>query len=193
MTDRQITGSVLLLLLAFIISYLSAPGTLKRSQDISIPCSEQVAGRIVIELDGAERNAGIYFLSDGASVSDLLAVSGQQNSYKIDRRALDTMLISGYKVSVNSPGDQAANISIGRIETSKRLALDMPIDLNSATVDDLILISGIGEKTAEKIVNYRTGIGKFRKLEQLKNVKGIKEKKFAKLSKYFYLETKNKI
>ena len=56
-----------------------------------------------------------------------------------------------------------------------------PVNLNSATVEDLATLPGIGEKTAEKIIEYREKNGPFKKVEELMNVQGIGEKSFLKL------------
>lgn len=62
------------------------------------------------------------------------------------------------------------------------------LHLNTATKEELILIDGIGEKTAEKIIAYRDAIGGFTSLEQLMEIEGIGEKKFALWSRYLTLE-----
>ena len=55
------------------------------------------------------------------------------------------------------------------------------INLNAATIDQLETLPGIGRKTAERIIEYRTKSGGFKKIEDLMNVKGIGEKSFLKL------------
>ena len=55
------------------------------------------------------------------------------------------------------------------------------INLNTATVDQLMTLPGIGQKTAERILEYRTKSGGFKKIEELMNVKGIGEKSFLKI------------
>jgi competence protein ComEA len=55
------------------------------------------------------------------------------------------------------------------------------INLNTATVDQLETLPGIGRKTAERIIEYRTKSGGFKRIEDLMNVKGIGEKSFLKL------------
>jgi len=52
----------------------------------------------------------------------------------------------------------------------------MAIDINTATKEDLIKIKGIGEKKAERIIQYRKEHGKFNSIDELKNVKGIGNK-----------------
>jgi comEA protein len=62
------------------------------------------------------------------------------------------------------------------------------INLNSASREELMKISGIGKKTAENIYSYREEKGKFKTLDELMNVKGIGNAKFAKFKKYLYIK-----
>ena len=55
------------------------------------------------------------------------------------------------------------------------------INLNTATVKELETLPGVGTRTAERIVEYRTKKGPFKKIEELMNVQGIGEKSFLKL------------
>lgn len=65
------------------------------------------------------------------------------------------------------------------------------INLNSATIEQLIELKGIGEKTALKIVEYRK-TSQFTKIEDLLNVKGIGEKTFKNISSQLTVEQKKK-
>lgn len=58
------------------------------------------------------------------------------------------------------------------------------INLNTATLDQLETLPGIGRKTAERILEYRTKSGAFKRIEELMNVKGIGEKSFLKLKPF---------
>lgn len=55
------------------------------------------------------------------------------------------------------------------------------INLNSATAEQLQNLPGVGPVTAKAIVEYRTKVGKFNKIEEVINVKGIGEKKFQRI------------
>ena len=55
------------------------------------------------------------------------------------------------------------------------------LNLNSATLEQLQALPGIGPKTAQLIVEYRQKSGGFKKVEELMNIKGIGEKSFLKL------------
>ena len=60
----------------------------------------------------------------------------------------------------------------------------MLVNINSATQTDLESLPGIGPSTAIKIINYRNENGKFKSIEDLKNVSGIGEAKFNNIKKY---------
>ena len=56
-----------------------------------------------------------------------------------------------------------------------------PINLNTATAAQIATLPGIGPKTADLVVQYRTKNGPFKKIEELMNVRGIGEKSFLKI------------
>ena len=62
------------------------------------------------------------------------------------------------------------------------------ININKASIEDLLKLPGIGEKTAENIINFREKITRFKKLEDILNVKGIGNSKLNKIKKYIYIE-----
>jgi comEA protein len=63
------------------------------------------------------------------------------------------------------------------------------VNLNTATADQLANLPGIGPKTADLIIQYRTKNGPFKKIEELMNVRGIGEKSFLKLKSRLTVST----
>ena len=66
--------------------------------------------------------------------------------------------------------------------------VEKSININTAGVTELVKLPGIGEKTAEKIIQLRNQKGKFRRLEDLMEVRGIGEVKFNKIKMYLYID-----
>ena len=75
------------------------------------------------------------------------------------------------------------------IDTGRKMTttIDQKININTATMEDLMTIPGIGPKTSENIVQYRSQIGQFRAIEDLLNVKGIGPKTLEKIRPFLGL------
>ena len=63
------------------------------------------------------------------------------------------------------------------------------MNLNSATLPQLEALPGIGRSTAERIIEYRTKNGGFKKIEDLMNVRGVGEKSFLSLKELITVTT----
>lgn len=154
-----------------------------------IPFGEQGQSFNAVEIDG-NIGKGIYFLPVGKGLNDLLSIlhiSSASSKTGIHGPAHRELLEDGAKITIFRR-DEQLEISMGRMAASTRLALDMPIDLNRAFPEDLILVPGIGEKTAQKIIEERGKRGKFRKLDELMKIKGIKQRRLEKLRPYLFVE-----
>jgi competence ComEA-like helix-hairpin-helix protein len=68
------------------------------------------------------------------------------------------------------------------------LPAEKSININIADLETLIRLPGIGEKTAQKIIDLRNEKGNFGKLEELLDVKGIGNVKFNKIKKFLYIK-----
>lgn len=73
--------------------------------------------------------------------------------------------------------------------SKKELKLrEKSVNLNNAGIDELCTLPGIGESTAQKIIEYRNKKGKFKKISDIMNVKGIGDKKFEKIKEYLVID-----
>ena len=91
------------------------------------------------------------------------------------------MLAIGVTVLIHSPALAASLQSQSPPAGPPPPSSKPAINLNTATIDQLETLPGIGRKTAERIIEYRTKSGGFKRIEELMNVKGIGEKSFLKL------------
>lgn len=68
---------------------------------------------------------------------------------------------------------------------------EVRVDINHATVEELVELPGIGEQMAKRIVAYREKNGPFESTKELMNVRGIGEKSYLKLERYLTLGEQN--
>ena len=132
---------------------------------------------IFVDIKGAVKNPGVYQMKAGDRVKDALDAAGgltdEADSQKVNlaQRVEDQMVIVVPKV-----GEEATEIPVGG--TSKEAAKDGKVNINTATVEELKTLKGVGEKKAEAIIEYRKKNGSFQTKEDLMKVRGIGKKLF---------------
>ena len=135
-------------------------------------------GGLVVHVAGAVRRPGVYELRAGARVADAVAkAGGARRRADLGAVNLAAELQDGRQVLVPlraEPGSAAA--SAGGATTP-----GVPLDLNTATVEQLDELDGIGPATAQQIVAYREAHGGFGSVEELDQVPGIGETRLAAL------------
>ena len=110
------------------------------------------------------------------------AIEIQQNSAVEQNKIIEKRVDSDLELS---------DFSVEKFDFNKKLDKNLKlksIDLNSASVSELTKLPGIGQKTAEKIVEFRQQLNGFKVIEDLLKVKGIGNKKFNTIKKYLYIE-----
>lgn len=145
-----------------------------------LPWGDQGSGRIAVEITGSRGADGIYFLPEATASAELSKITG--NDAPMAHAGLaDVRLSSASGFAVSTGGGV---LKITELSSVKRLALGLPIDLNRATQEELLLVPGIGEQTATRIVQMRELRGDYERLADLTAVPGIKERKLRDLEKY---------
>ena len=113
----------------------------------------------------------------GDRVKDAIDAAGglteEADSQKVNlaKRLEDQMVIVVPKV-----GEEVEEIPAG--ETSKEATKEVKVNINTATVEELKTLKGVGEKKAEAIIEYRKKNGSFQTKEDLMKVRGIGKKLF---------------
>jgi competence ComEA-like helix-hairpin-helix protein len=181
-TGRQVDGLIVCVLLTAAVCLFSLFSARMAHQDVRIAQGDPRDGPVVVRLSGDLSRKGIYYLPKNTTLLNLLTLAGVDRQDRFDKNMLGRGLFAGQTVTVGANG----SLTLGQMDAAERLALDLPIDLNRATQDELMLVPGIGETTADRIVQFRNTSGLFRKVADLKNVPGIKEKKFKRWERYFF-------
>ena len=166
--------------------------------------SEESANDSVVEVSGEVRQPGIYLFRNPPNLREAIErAGGLKESAPLDTNFSSKIVETGALVTVTrepsqvppplslSNGGQRAmkqheiKISIGRMAANKLLVFSIPLNLNHASGEDLCLIPGIGESLAKEMIAYRERRKGFRSVEELKNVRGIGEKKYQNLKGFF--------
>ena len=132
---------------------------------------------IFVDIKGAVKNPGVYQMKSGDRVKDALdaagGLTGEADSQKVNlaQRVEDQMVIVVPKV-----GEEATEMPTG--VTSKETSKEERVNINTATVEELKTLKGVGEKKAEAIIEYRKKNGSFKTKEDLMKVRGIGKKLF---------------
>ena len=132
---------------------------------------------IFVDIKGAVKKPGVYKMKAGDRVKDAIDAAGgltaEADSQKVNlaQRVEDQMVIVVPKV-----GEEAEAIPAG--VTSKETSKEGKVNINTATVEELKTLKGVGEKKAEAIIEYRKKNGSFKTKEDLMKVRGIGKKLF---------------
>ncbi|MGW7314251.1 helix-hairpin-helix domain-containing protein [Streptomyces sp. NPDC054865] len=134
-------------------------------------------GRIVVDVGGKVRDPGVRRLPAGSRVEDALAAAGGVRP-GADTTGLNRarILVDGEQVLVGTPPQPPP---VGGAPGAGAGAV--PLSLASATVEQLDGLPGVGPVLARHIVDFRTARGGFRAVEELRQVNGIGERRFADL------------
>jgi competence protein ComEA len=141
------------------------------------------AAKVVVHVAGAVVTPGVVTLPAGSRVIDAVeAAGGGLPNADLDRLNLAAKAVDGERVLVQHVGDPpaAADASASSDATATGVPAG-PLDLNTATQAQLEQLPGIGPQLAQAILAERTRKGGFRSVNELREVRGIGERRFADL------------
>lgn len=142
----------------------------------------QVAPTIAVHVSGAVAAPGVYELEEGARVADAVELAGgflegaAENALNLAR-----VLNDGEQVVVPTAEEHAAQQSAAEA-SGGAAGVGGKVNINTASVEQLDTLPGVGESTAQKIIADREANGPFSSPEDLKRVSGIGDKKYAELA-----------
>jgi competence protein ComEA len=165
----NITYGVLIGLLAAGIIWLAA--TRPRGDAVTL-LPTATPGVLTVYVNGAVATPGLYTLPEGSRVDDALkAAGGSLPSAEMANINLADQLKDGQQINI--PGIvETSHVNVGRV------------NINTATVEELNSLPGIGQTTAQAIVDYRLEHGPFQAIEDIQNVPGIGPATFEQIKDY---------
>lgn len=138
------------------------------------------SGTLLVHVVGQVRHPGLVRLSAGARVADAVAAAGGA-AVRADLAGVNLarVLVDGEQLRVPALGEAAAPATA--TGASVAVGAGSPVDLNHADTSALDALPGIGPVMAQRIVDYRTQHGTFRRIEELAEIPGIGERTLERL------------
>ena len=131
---------------------------------------------LIINVAGKVNNPGVYQLPQGSRVIDAIKAAGnQRKGVDISDINLARLLVDGEQILVGSAKPSSGKTSVKKITT------DNPLDINRATMAQLDTLPGIGPVTAQRIIDYRTKVGRINAVDELKKISGLGGAKFEEI------------
>lgn len=143
---------------------------------------------IYIHIVGEVKNEGVVKLKEGQRIIDAIEEAGGVTEFAdLSKVNLAFVLSDGQKVEIPNVNDNVENFMYVTDNSGDNIIVDNgnklneggdKVNINTASQTELETLTGIGPSTALKIIEYREENGKFKKIEDLKNVSGIGEAKY---------------
>jgi competence protein ComEA len=138
---------------------------------------------VVVHVAGAVVTPGVVTLAAGSRVIDAVkAAGGAQANADLDRLNLAAKLTDGERVAVPVKGQPSPPLETPAAGAAAGDAAGTgPVNLNTATADQLETLPGIGPSLAQAIIDERERSGGFRSVDDLRTVRGIGDARFAQV------------
>jgi competence protein ComEA len=170
------------LVILFFLTHIPSPNRRASALSEEGPGAKPASAELHVELDGSVHHRGVYRVAPGMTVLEAIEkAGGVSENLSLDAGNLLEKISRNCRVNVVPEGEGKGRILVESLAPKKLKVLSIPIDVNTATTQELDTLPGIGPKTAQAILEYRETYGKFSSPEDLMNVPGIGPKKFAAL------------
>ena len=192
----------IIILVALVVSYvLSLDNKDVSAENVEITKTDvaNVTSKVYVDIKGSVKKPGVYQVSADSIVWDIVNLSGgfTKNAYtkniNLSQKVKDEMVIYVFSKSEMSKmnntvkTDTACTTNVinydNCITTEKKETNTVLVNINTASKEELMNVSGIGASKADSIIAYRIKTP-FSKIEDIMNVSGIGESLFDKIKKY---------
>lgn len=162
-------------------------------EEVANTVGEEVEDEFVtVDIKGAVVNPGVYRVTKNSIVNDVIVLAGglleeaDTSNINLSKVVSSEMMITIYTKDevANQKKAEAIVEEKNDDDSSSDEELTTLVNLNTADVEELMLLPGIGESKANLIIQYRENCGPFTSKEELMYIKGIGEAIYAKLESY---------
>ena len=158
---------------------LTTPAAGDTSEDGSSGTAPTV---VVVDVAGAVRRPGVYRLPQGSRITDAVErAGGMSRNAATSSVDLAAPLADGEQVLVPPTVSAEAGVAAAPAGSAAGPRISAPVDLNTATAEQLDALPGVGPVTAQKIVDYRQQHGPYTSVDDLDAISGIGPAKIANL------------
>jgi competence protein ComEA len=178
MFANQVRGTIIMCVCLAMVPLFLFLDSLLPEKDVPV-LATHFQDSLVVEICDAGDSSGIYYLRPGTTAGQLFRDIGSRFPLKED-----FTIKNGASLLPTSEGE----VIIGQMKAAKRLALGLPLDVNLASEEDLMMIPGIGPKMSAAIAVYRKENRWIKSIDQLREIRGIGEKKLSRLKGYLYVD-----
>ena len=145
------------------------------SDEIDMVKDEKKTEKIFVHVCGEVNNPGVYELNAGSRVFEALDAAGGVTKDAADDSINQAEVLSdGQQLEIFSEEQMSQNELTETFDSGK-------MNINKATKEELMTLSGIGESKADAIIRYREENGNFNSIEEIMEIEGIKEGVFRKI------------
>jgi competence protein ComEA len=147
---------------------------------VAAPGRAGPSSKLYVYVVGAVRRPGLYRVADGARVADAVArAGGTTGKAQLELLNLAARVADGEQIVVPRRGAAGGAIAVG--VGAGGAATTGPVHLNTATLEQLDTLPGVGPVTAQKILDYRQQHGSFSSVDDLDAIPGIGPARLAQL------------
>lgn len=161
-----------------------APIIITPPEPTPLPTPEPTAGLVTVYVSGAVVNTAVYELSPGSLIEDAIeAAGGFITTSDIDAINLAQPLTDGMQIYVPTQAETSSGTTLPTNSSGapNSSSTDGLININTANVEELDSLPGIGPSTAQKIIEHRETNGPFAAIEAIMDVPGIGDAKFNEI------------
>ena len=162
------------------------------NEEISSQNNRESEETVVVHVIGEVNNPGVVTLPEGSRIIDAINMAGgKTEEADLSKINLAYIVEDGTQIyipRINEDLNQVNLISdgagVGVVITDSNVEeneVDSKVNINTASKEKLETLPGVGETTAQKIIDYREANGKFKTIEDIKNVSGIGDAKYESL------------